>query len=531
LPNHFLSLSDRKQIKRLIEESDPNNDYIFQFLEEKYMESLKPLKKNFSQIFNSTPAGILISDLNGVIIDCNKQMKEITGYERSYFIGKKFLKLGIYHSNGLEILKNEYKRFLEKGHTNPSEFQIEKRNGKKIWISLAAEFINYNGIQAIQGVIFDITDRKKREKRLKELSTITEKTTDAIIKTDLEFHITYINPAAEELFGWKLEEVTGKRPGMFSAEPNKEMIEQEIYDTVSSGNVYEGVLLNKKKDGTKFYNECKVSPLINKKGEIYSYISSQRDVTERVKSQKRLKESEKELKRLNKLKSQLLRRTSHELKTPLISIKGFANLLLKQQSHSLNKKALEYIKEIKNGCERLENLIKKILDAAKIETNKINVVKQENDLANLVKKAVNALRGALKEREHSINLNLHDKMMIKGDEEKLLEVIENLLSNAIKYTPREGKISISSEIKEDKFVISIKDNGIGFTPDEKDDIFVQFGKIERFGGGYDVDSEGSGLGLYISKRLIEVHGGSLWMESEGRNKGSTFYFSIPKSKT
>jgi signal transduction histidine kinase len=102
-----------------------------------------------------------------------------------------------------------------------------------------------------------------------------------------------------------------------------------------------------------------------------------------------------------------------------------------------------------------------------------------------------------------------------------------LLINAIKYTPPNGKILISSEILEEYFLISIQDNGIGFTEEEKSQIFKRFGKIERYGQGWDVGIEGSGLGLYISKKIIELHGGKIWLVSKGRNKGSIFNFTLP----
>ena len=114
------------------------------------------------------------------------------------------------------------------------------------------------------------------------------------------------------------------------------------------------------------------------------------------------------------------------------------------------------------------------------------------------------------------------------EKERMYDVIMNLLSNAIKYTPPNGNITIKSEIQNGNYVISVKDDGIGLTDEEKTMIFKKFGKVERYGQGLDVVSEGSGLGLYISKKIIELHGGNIWVESEGRSKGCTFYFSIPK---
>ena len=116
------------------------------------------------------------------------------------------------------------------------------------------------------------------------------------------------------------------------------------------------------------------------------------------------------------------------------------------------------------------------------------------------------------------------------DKERIYEVISNLLLNAVKYTPPGGIISIQTYTDDNNHIVSVSDNGIGFTEEEKKQVFKQFGKIERYGQGWDVAIEGTGLGLYITKKLVELHGGKIWLKSEGRDKGTTFSFSIPMDK-
>jgi signal transduction histidine kinase len=126
-----------------------------------------------------------------------------------------------------------------------------------------------------------------------------------------------------------------------------------------------------------------------------------------------------------------------------------------------------------------------------------------------------------------VDLQLYDDLITDFEKEQIHQVLSNLLTNAIKYTPINGKIEIKSKIQDNSFLISIKDNGIGFTREEKERLFEQFGKIERYGQELDIISDGSGLGLYISKKIVELHEGNIWVESEGRNKGSIFYFTLP----
>ena len=153
--------------------------------------------------------------------------------------------------------------------------------------------------------------------------------------------------------------------------------------------------------------------------------------------------------------------------------------------------------------------------------------KKKEDLSFLIKLCVDELSGFAQMRNISISLKLHDKLITEFEKEKIHTIISNLLINAIQYTQPNGEVKIESEIKDNYFIVSIQDTGIGFTEDEKKILFTQFGKIERYGKGWDVGIEGSGLGLFASKEIIKLHNGMIWVESDGRNKGSTFYFSLP----
>jgi len=229
----------------------------------------------------------------------------------------------------------------------------------------------------------------------------------------------------------------------------------------------------------------------------------------------------------NIFKTELISRTSHELKTPLISIKGFTDLLLTLHSSKMDTDMISILGDIKEGSRRLEEIINSLIESSKLDQGQLELNRATEDLSFLIKFVARDLRGLIEMRNQTLNLKIHEYLTASFDKERMYEVVSNLLVNAIKYTPPRGTITIKSEIKEKFYVICVKDNGIGVTEEEKNQLFKQFGKIERYGKGWDVDAEGSGLGLYISKKLVELHGGEIWVESEGRNKGSEFYFSIP----
>lgn len=231
--------------------------------------------------------------------------------------------------------------------------------------------------------------------------------------------------------------------------------------------------------------------------------------------------------KLDRMKSELLERIAHELKTPLVSIKGSTEIISSFFKEKLTPKMVSLLEIIDRNTFRLENLINDILEASKLEIGVLTINKSGNDLTSLIRESVNELRDLAELRGHSINLNIQEEMITQFDYQRIINVMNDLVINAIKYTPPNGKILISSEILDEYILISVQDNGIGFTEEEKSQIFKRFGKIERYGKGWDVGIEGSGLGLYISKKIIELHGGKIWVVSEGKDKGSIFKFTLP----
>ena len=175
-------------------------------------------------------------------------------------------------------------------------------------------------------------------------------------------------------------------------------------------------------------------------------------------------------------------------------------------------------------------LINSFIESSQLEKDIIIVKLREENLYDLINEALDELEGVIRMREHKINLKLDKRLITSLDKEKVYSVITNLLINALNFTPIGGNISIYSKIDKKSIVISINDTGIGLDESEKNRLFKPFGKIERYGKGWDIVAGGMGMGLFISKEIIELHDGKIWIESEGRNKGSTFYFSIPITK-
>ncbi|MFX1277087.1 MAG: ATP-binding protein [Promethearchaeota archaeon] len=233
------------------------------------------------------------------------------------------------------------------------------------------------------------------------------------------------------------------------------------------------------------------------------------------------------LKEIDKIKNDMIRRISHELKTPLSSIYTTCDLLLHNYRERMDSKILDYIKVINHGGERLKKLVDNLLDLYLIESNELSLDLEYNDIILTINHSINNIRDLLKKRNHELNINLPDTLSFKFDKIRIEQCITSILENSIKYTPKDGQILLELIEKGDFLEIIISDSGIGFTENEKEQLFKRFGKIERYGQGMDIDVEGPGFGLYLANEIIHLHKGQIIVESQGRNEGSTFKILLP----
>ncbi|MCK4370086.1 MAG: PAS domain-containing sensor histidine kinase [Candidatus Lokiarchaeota archaeon] len=359
------------------------------------------------------------------------------------------------------------------------------------------------------------------KKSVKEYQFLINNILDIIVEIDLDGTFTYLSPQVYDILGYTPEEVIGNQFFSYIHPDDMETIIENFQRAIGGEDIVAIEYKIRHKKGHYVYVFAKGSLVkINNKAKIIGVL---RDITEK-------KKAERELKEINQLKTELIERTSHELKTPLISIKGFTDLLLELHKEKFDDDVLSILSEISNGTEQLETIINRLLESSLLESGKIQFKPSKEDLSFLIRFSVKNLRGLAKTRNHFINLDIYDKLILNFEKERIYEVITHLIINAIKYTPPYGEIKIKTEKLDDRVIISVQDNGIGLLEDEKKKLFKQFGKIERYGQGWDIGIEGTGMGLYTSKKIVELHGGEIWVESEGRNKGAKFCFSLPLNK-
>ena len=461
------------------------------------LQKLRGSEERLKKFMESATDGFVLIDSKLNYIDANKVTLQTVGMTKEELIGKSILDLAPNLKGS-----DRYDKYLEVLKTG-EPFSTEDVTFNRLDGSLNSYF----SLRAFKvgddlGIIFtDITESKKAEEEITNLAKYPSENPYPILRVSAN-KVIYANKSGKYLFDMELNDEI----------PN--ILRKEIKKAFESKIIIDFDIKLKK----RIYSFT-ITPIANK-----NYLNLYgMDITER-------KHKEENLKEINKLKSEFLRRASHELKTPLISIKGFSDLILSLYADQLDPVIISKLREINDGCERLQNIINNLLKTSRLESPDLKPKVEKEDLSFLIKFCVHELESLAERRNQSIKLAILNDLFANIEKEEIHDVISNLLINAIKYTPPGGKIEINTDLKEDFVVISVKDNGIGFTDEQKKKIFQQFGKIERYGQGLDLGIDGTGLGLYISKRIVESHGGKIWMDSEGKNKGASFYFTLPTIK-
>ncbi|MDD5473013.1 MAG: MASE3 domain-containing protein [Candidatus Methanoperedens sp.] len=388
---------------------------------------------------------------------------------------------------------------------------------------IVAFYLIYYGV-FIESVHRPYVKLKETGEELQKVSNAIEQSADIVIITDKNGNIEYVNPAFEKVTGYAREEAIGKNPRILKSGKQDARFYRVLWETILSGGVFHGDLINRKKNGEFYYAEKTITPVENPQGNITHFVSTDKDITERKKAEETSLENLR-LAAADKAKSEFLANMSHELRTPLNSIIGFSELMKQGAAGKLDEKQEHFIDNIFTSGTFLLSLINDILDLSKIEAGKIELAPEKMSVPVTIKETLTLIKE--KAMKHKVLLKTEfdpELEFIWADKQRFKQVLFNLLSNAIKFSKEEaGTVTITAKKEGDMAKVSVSDTGIGIREENIGKLFHKFEQLEK---GISEKYGGTGLGLAITKQLVELHGGRIWAESRF-GEGSTFTFMLP----
>ncbi|MFH1715026.1 MAG: PAS domain-containing sensor histidine kinase [Elusimicrobiota bacterium] len=349
---------------------------------------------------------------------------------------------------------------------------------------------------------------------------------EGIVVTNKEGIIEYVNPAFENITGHKSYECEGESINILKSNKQRESFYEHMWKTINKNEIWKGNIINKKKDGSYYYEEMTIIPVKNLKSKTQKYVAIKHDITERVNFEKTLIKKNKELKEIVKTKNWFINLMAHELRTPLTSLKGSLSLMLGGAFGEVTGKFSEYINICYRNTERLIRLVNDYLDFSKTESDSLDMNMRYAEIQDAVNRVIKEMETALKDKKIEVEYNIANECpSLYFDYDRITQVLYNLMSNAAKFSPEGALIKIETKENDGYIETRILDEAKSISKDRREIIFNKFVQLQN----KDEKGEGSGLGLAIAKAIVQQHNGRIWVEPR-EDKGNEFIFRLPIEK-
>ncbi len=493
-------------------------------LYEKALRASEAKTQKLSLVASRTNNAVIMTNAQGYIDWVNESFSRLTGYAQDEVSGKTILDcLAPRNPNTAGTLE----RFIQKNEAFNMELQTSSQSGQPLWFYLEWQAIFDIDAEAIgfMAVLTDISEQKEaqrllereRDFALKIMNTVTE----GICVLSKDWLFEYVNSAYERMVGYSAQELIGKNVLFLSDKPDDEAwaLRKEERLKKQSG-TYESQL--------RHANGKLVDVIISsvprfQADTFLGTISTIKDVSKAKQEAQELIDAKNTAEAANRAKNDFLSRMSHELRTPLNAILGFAQLL---ELDELSQDQSENVDRILGAGRHLLDLINEVLDISRIETGSISLTIEAVDSERVLSESLTLMQPLAKTRNIRIFVDAHDKQKLMGDSQRLKQVLLNLLSNAVKYNRESGQIFVAIEQQGQQVRISVRDTGYGIPAEKQDRLFIPFDRLDKEQSSI----EGSGIGLALSKRLVEVMNGSMGVETK-LDEGTTFWIDLPAAPT
>ncbi|MEW6156007.1 MAG: PAS domain S-box protein [Verrucomicrobiota bacterium] len=455
---------------------------------------------------------------DGIITDVNEEATRLTGYSRKHLINSRFKD----YFTEPDRARNGVQQTLEERRVLGYELVLITRHGRRIRVSFNAGVFT-DALGKALGILAgarDITAQKELELQLRNQQFYTrsliESNIDALMTTDPLGIITDVNQQMEALTGYSRDELIGSAFKTYFTDPRR--ADEGIRLVLTEGKVTNYELTASNKEGRETVVSYNAATFYDRDGKLQGVFAAARDVTERKRFEQSLQEA-------NRMKSEFLANMSHELRTPLNGIIGFSEFLHDEKPGPLRPKQKEYMADVLNSARHLLQLINDVLDLAKVEAGKMELNPETFSLARSIEEVCAVVKGIAHKKQVGLKWSVAPGLeSVTIDPQKFKQVCYNLLSNAIKFSESGSQVEIVAAAQgHNRFQVQVKDQGIGIKPEDTPRLFREFEQLES---GTARRFEGSGLGLALTKKIVEMQHGTIGVQSE-YGKGSTFIVELP----
>ncbi len=483
--------------------------------------ALKYTEQTFSEYMNNLPLGVFIKSEVGKMEYLNK------------FMDYKFSKKVFDNKTPHEIFPLQYaNRVIDEdnralnGELIVVEENVPDKYGEIFtYLTHKFRFRGLDGNWKVGGVALDISQRKKAEYKLKILSNAIQHSPACVVITKLNGEIEFVNPSFTRTAGYEIDEVLGKNISILRNEEFSESIFNDILESVKIGVDWQGEFHNQKKDGELYWELASISAVKNDKGRTTNFVIISEDITERKLNEKELIEAKEKAEEADKLKLAFLANLSHEIRTPMNAIIGFSNILLDDEILPDERKKINSL--INSNGQKLLRLIDDVIDISKIQTGGIEINKTDCFLNKMLLNLFSEFDDKIKISGKKVKLTLNrsvrnDDFSIYTDSSRLRQILFNLIDNSVKFT-NNGFIEFGYSLDDSYLMFYIVDTGVGILKDKSEHIFELFRQADNT---FTREYGGTGIGLTISKSILNKMGGKIWAESVS-GEGTTVFFTIP----
>ncbi len=487
------------------------------------IQRLSESEERFRSLVNNIIEAVIIVDWNGKILFANQSAAKIVDLDSpEKGVGRSVTEF--LHPSNIDKAIRLISFERDSNETIHDTFQIVTAKNQIKWVESMSSKIRFQNQYVLLTTLRDITERIKKDEMLHLLTNALHSAANGVLITDVNGVIIWANEAVEKLTGYNEQELIGKTTSIFKSGLMPDEFYSQMWKTIQSGKVWKGEIINKRKDKSIYEEEMTITPILNENNEISHFIAMKQDITERKKTEREIREAKVKAEEINKLKSTFLANMSHELRTPLVGILGFAELL---RDNITDREYSEMASRIHTSGKRLLETLNSILDLSRMEANKMELKLDHLNVCRVVRENIMQFEALASAKNLYLKVNQESEEVNSYLDEKILhQILNNLINNAIKYTQK-GGITVdvfTGKLNNTKQVfIRITDTGIGIPQESISKIFDEFRQVSE---GLDRKFEGTGLGLTLTKKFVEVLGGKIQVSSEV-NKGSVFTISFP----